>query len=101
FLAPLDVGVLDVLADRAGRASRDRTDLVDLLRRLGLRTLGAFAALPERDVASRFGTAAIFAHRLARGLSERPPVRRRPAQELSVTEALDPPVDRVDAAAFV
>jgi protein ImuB len=100
FLAPLDIGTLGVSAEHAGRVSRDRADLVDLLRRLGLHTLGAFAALPERDVTSRFGSAATFAHRLARGLSERPPVRRRPATELSVTETLDPPVDRVDAAAF-
>jgi protein ImuB len=34
-------------------------------------------------------------------LEERPPSRRKPPPELSVTEQLDPPVDRVDAAAFV
>jgi protein ImuB len=100
FLAPLDVGTLEATAEHGGRAARDRATLVDLLRRLGLHTLGAFAVLPERDVASRFGADAVLAHRLARGLSERPPARRRPAVELAVTEALDPPVDRVDAAAF-
>jgi protein ImuB len=89
FLAPLGIHELD------------RPELVDLLRRLGLRTLGAYAELPERDVASRFGADAVLAHRLARGLEERPPARRRPPPELSVTEELDPPVDRVDAAAFV
>ncbi|GDY29246.1 DNA polymerase Y family protein [Gandjariella thermophila] len=100
FLAPLDVGTLEAAAEHGGRAARSRAALVDLLRRLGLHTLGAFAALPERDVASRFGAAAVLAHRLARGLEERPPARRRPAVELLVTETLDPPVDRVDAAAF-
>ncbi|HEV2779916.1 MAG TPA: DNA polymerase Y family protein, partial [Actinophytocola sp.] len=95
FLAPLGIHELN---DPHGP---DRADLVDLLRRLGLRTLGAFAAVPERDVASRFGAAAVLAHRLARGLEERPPARRRPPPELSVIEELDPPVDRVDAAAFV
>jgi protein ImuB len=95
FLDPLGIHELN---DPHGP---DRTDLVDLLRRLGLRTLGAFAAVPERDVASRFGAAAVLAHRLARGLEERPPARRRPPPELDVTEILDPPVDRVDAAAFV
>lgn len=89
FLAPLGIHELE------------RPDLVDLLRRLGLKTLGAFAAIPERDVASRFGADAVLAHRLARGLEERPPARRRPPPELAVTEELDPPVDRVDAAAFV
>lgn len=97
FLAALRVDELDQPAERRA----DRTELVDLLRRLGLRTLGDFAAVPERDVASRFGGPAVLAHRLARGLEERPRVRRRPPAQLSVTRALDPPVDRVDAAAFV
>jgi len=91
FLAPLSIRELGA----------DRGELVDLLRRLGLRTLGAFAEVPARDVASRFGADAVLAHRLARGLEERPPAPRRPPPELSVTEELDPPVDRVDAAAFV
>jgi protein ImuB len=89
FLAPLGVHELN------------NPELVDLLRRLGLKTLGAFAAISERDVASRFGADAVLAHRLARGLEERPPSRRKPPPDLIVTEQLDPPVDRVDAAAFV
>src|SRR5919197_4316802 len=95
FLAPLGIHEL------TGPQAPDRTDLVDLLRRLGLRTLGAFATVPEKDVASRFGADAVLAHRLSRGLEERPPARRRPPDDLSVTEVLDPPVDRVDSAAFV
>ena len=43
FLAPLPAATLD------------RPELVDVLGRLGLRTLGALAALPERDVLARFG----------------------------------------------
>lgn len=97
FLAPLSILELDQPADRA-RAGR--AELVDLLRRLGIRTLGAFAELPARDVASRFGAPAEAAHRLCRGLDERPPSRRRPPPDLAVTESFDPPVDRVDAAAF-
>ncbi|WP_104478316.1 DNA polymerase Y family protein [Actinokineospora auranticolor] len=89
FLAPLGVHELP-----------DRAELVDLLRRLGLRTLGAFAALEPADVASRFGADAGYAHRLARGLEQRPPSRRRPPVDLSVSHVPDPPIDRVDAAAF-
>ncbi|MFE2750671.1 DNA polymerase Y family protein [Actinosynnema sp. NPDC059335] len=96
FLAPLGITELDQPAEHRA----DRAELVDLLRRLGLRTLGAFAAVPERDVATRFGRAAALAHRLASGLEERPRSRRRPPPELSVTRDLDPPIDRVDAAAF-
>jgi protein ImuB len=49
----------------------DRGELVGLLKRLGLRTLGDFAALAERDIAGRFPNDTIIAHRLARGLSHR------------------------------
>jgi protein ImuB len=94
FLAPLGVEELD------REPEVDRSELVGLLRRLGLRSLGAFGALPAGDVASRFGADAVLAHRLARGLDPRPPVRRRPPDDLAVEMELDPPVDRVDAAAF-
>jgi protein ImuB len=94
FLAPLGVEELDREPDV------DRSELVGLLRRLGLRSLGAFAALHAEDVASRFGADAVHCHRLARGLDPRPPVRRAPPEELTVEIELDPPVDRVDAAAF-
>lgn len=97
FLAPLPITELTGPADRS---AGDRAGLVDLLRRLGLRTLGAFAALDERHVVSRFGPVGLAAHRLARGLDERPVGRRVPPVDLSTTEHLDPPVDRVDAAAF-
>lgn len=94
FLAPMEVDELDREPDV------DRSALVSLLHRLGLRSLGAFAALDAEDVASRFGADAVLCHRLARGLDPRPPVRRVPPEELAVEIELDPPVDRVDAAAF-
>lgn len=94
FLAPLDVAELD------REPEVDRSELVGLLRRLGLRSLGAFGALDARDVASRFGADAVLAHRLARGLDSRPPLRRCPPEDLMVETTLDPPVNRVDAAAF-
>ncbi|MFD9699084.1 DNA polymerase Y family protein [Lentzea sp. NPDC059081] len=88
FLKPLGVHELDA------------PELVDLLRRLGLKTLGAFADVPENAVASRFGGPATRQHRLARGLPERPLDKRKPAPELAVRETFDDPVDRIDAAAF-
>ncbi|MGH3516851.1 MAG: DNA polymerase Y family protein [Haloechinothrix sp.] len=94
FLEPLPIGELD-------QPGEDRVELVDLLRRLGLRTLGQFAELSQRAVASRFGQEGMLAHRLAKGQSERPLARRRPPQELAVVDTFDPPLDRVDAAAFV
>ena len=75
-------------------------DLADLLRRLGLRTLGDLARLDAAAVLGRFGPAGARAHRLARGLDERPLEARVPPPDLAVTVELDPPVERVDAAAF-
>jgi protein ImuB len=88
FLAGLDISTLD------------RPDLADLLRRLGVRTLGDFAALPPGDVMARFGFDAAYAHRLARGEDERPLAVRKPPPDLAVTGEYDPALERVDMAAF-
>ncbi|MFY1686861.1 DNA polymerase Y family protein [Plantactinospora sp. WMMB782] len=77
-----------------------RPALTDLLRRLGLGSLGDFAALPAGDVLARFGFDGMLAHRLAAGRDHRPLAVRRPPPELAVTETYDDPLDRVDAAAF-
>ncbi|MEU4378114.1 DNA polymerase Y family protein [Micromonospora echinofusca] len=77
-----------------------RPALADLLRRLGVRTLGDFAALPAGDVLARFGFDGALAHRLASGRDHRPLAVRRPPVDLAVTADHDEPLDRVDAAAF-
>ncbi len=82
------------------RGVTSREALVDLLRRLGIRTLGEFAALPPADVLARFGFDAALVHRLAAGGDERPLATRQPPADLDVTERFDEPLDRIDAAAF-
>ncbi|HZN14119.1 MAG TPA: DNA polymerase Y family protein [Acidimicrobiales bacterium] len=88
FLAPFPV------------SSLERPELVDLLRRLGVRTLGAFAALPAIDVLARFGPDGALAHRLASGLDDRPLDARTPPPDLTFAMELDPPAEQVDRAAF-
>ena len=88
FLAPFPITALD------------RPELTDLLVRLGLATVGAFAALPAADVLARFGGEGAVAHRLARGLDERPLVGHDPPPDFAVQVELDPPAVRVDTAAF-
>jgi len=88
FLAGMDVSTLD------------RPELVDLLRRLGIRTLGDFATLPAGDVLARFGFDAAYAHRLATGRDDRPLAVRTPPPDLVATGEYDPPLERVDMAAF-
>ena len=82
-----------------GRGSAGQ-DLAGLLKRLGLGTLGDFAALPARDVASRFGDPGEYAHRLARGLDPRPLAARPPPADLSVAQRFDPPEPRADPVVF-
>jgi protein ImuB len=75
FLAPLPVTVL-------GNA-----DLADLLVRLGIRTLGAFAALPEPHVVGRFGADGVACHRVAGGQSGELEGLRDPATGRRVARA--------------
>ncbi len=79
----------------------ERPELVDVLGRLGLGTLGDFAALPAADVLGRFGADGLEAHRLARGLDARPPATTAPPDDLRVRAELDPPAEQVAPAAFV
>ncbi len=75
-------------------------DLAGLLKRLGLGTLGDFAALPAPDVASRFGDVGECAHRLARGLDSRPLAACPPPADLSVAQEFDPPEPRAEPVVF-
>ncbi|HEX7131643.1 MAG TPA: hypothetical protein VF228_03665 [Iamia sp.] len=95
YLAPWPVE-----AAAAHLGTPEAEDVADVLRRLGLRTLGAVATLEPTDVLGRFGDTGTLLHRLARGLDPRPLATRRPAPELAVTAELDPPVERVDLLAF-
>ena len=75
--------------------------LLDVLWRLGIRTLGDLAALSEADVLGRFGWPGLLAHRLACGLDDRP-LQASPAPDDSAVEAeIDPPADRIETVAFM
>ncbi len=78
----------------------DMPQLTDVLVRLGLRTLGQFAAISGNDVVGRFGAEGQVAHRLARGVDQYPPDLRRPAADMAVTWWFDPPTERIDPCAF-
>jgi protein ImuB len=75
-------------------------ELADLLPRLGIRTLGEFAALPATEAVNRFGTPGALAHRLARGLDPRPLVARPVPADLSVSAEFDPPVRLAEPVVF-
>ncbi|MEU5136988.1 DNA polymerase Y family protein [Streptomyces californicus] len=73
----------------------------NLLQRLGISSVGAFATLPADRVASRFGPQGRVAHRTARGLETRPLAARAPGVDYSVARVLEPAEARSDALAFV
>jgi hypothetical protein len=80
FLAPWSVATLA------------RPELAVTLQRLGITTLGRFAALPPAHVSDRFGADAAAAHRVARGESgELPGLRDRAiTRRLRVARGEDP-----------
>jgi protein ImuB len=88
FLAAQPVSVLD------------DAELVALLIRLGIRTLGELAALPGDSVASRFGEAGEAAHRLARGGERRPLAASAPPADLAVAAEFDPPHELAEPVVF-
>ncbi len=89
FLAPFDIG-------RIGS-----TELCALLRRLGITTLGGFAALEEVDVFARFGPDGARLHRLARGLDGGSLDARPRRRDLGVETRLEPPAVDVGTTAFL
>jgi protein ImuB len=88
FLAPLPVGLLD------------DPELVALLPRLGIRTLGAFASLASDDVVARFGPLGARLHALAAGRDPRPATPRLPPRDVEAVVEFEPPLDRTDQIAF-
>lgn len=100
FLAPLSVAVLDAASLGAGAAPSASDDLVGLLARLGVQTLGEFAAMPPDRVRERFGERGIRLHALAGGLDSRPVLPRTPPPELRREIAFEPPLEIADQVAF-
>jgi protein ImuB len=78
----------------------DDADLVGLLQRLGLRVLGDLAALPARDVLTRFGAYGAKVHRLARGVDPAQPATRTPPPDLVSEVHFEPALASVEAVCF-
>ncbi len=86
FLADRDIAVLGM------------PQLISVLRRCGIHTLGAIATLPEQAVVTRFGAEGVVAYRLATAAQETQIVARAPETVLEVRMELDPPADRIQYA---
>lgn len=75
--------------------------LLDVLWRLGIRTLGDLAALSEADVLGRFGWPGLLAHHLACGLDDRPLQAEAAGEDAGAEAEIDPPADRIETVAFM
>ncbi|GAA5202989.1 DNA polymerase Y family protein [Microbacterium jejuense] len=98
FLAPLSVAVLDAAAGGVGKEGAG--DLVGLLARLGVQTLGGFAEMDPDRVRERFGERGVRLHALAAGRDSRPVQPRTPPPELQREVAFEPPLEIADQVAF-
>ncbi|MDH2444457.1 DNA polymerase Y family protein [Amnibacterium sp. CER49] len=88
FLAPLPVSLIGL------------PQVTAVLAKLGIRSLGAFAALDADQVRDRFGPEGEAAHRVAQGLDPRRLVPRVKPKEYARQVNFEPPLDRVDQIAF-
>ncbi len=75
-------------------------ELVSLLRRLGMRSLGDLADLPGEAVEHRLGTYGSTVRRRARGEDRALFAARTPPPELDVQVPFEPPLDSVEAITF-
>lgn len=96
FLAPLSVSALEASSSPGDGAA----DMVGLLARLGVQTLGAFAEMEPDRVRERFGERGVRLHALAAGRDSRPVEPRTPPPELQREIAFEPPLEIADQVAF-
>jgi protein ImuB len=88
FLAPLSIAVLE------------EPQIMALLIKLGISTLGEFAQLAPTDVRTRFGELGARLHALASGRDPQAFIARTPPLDLDVVIDFEPVLDRVDQVAF-
>ena len=74
--------------------------LTTLLKRLGIDSLGQFAALRADDVRVRFGAPGARLHALAAGRDSWPLAPRTPPDDIEALVHFEPALDRVDQVAF-
>ena len=97
FLAPFPV---DVLASKYSPLP-EAEELVDVFRRLGLKTLEDIGSLPSEELLARFGSPGLLAQQLAQGIDGRASLLRSISDVVSEESEINPPADHVETAVFV
>ena len=96
FIAELPLSAMTVETALAGPAALVRT-----LEQLGLKSMRDFAALDRADVAGRFGSAAVYWHRIASGQPGRELAAQSVEAPLEVRHDVEHPIASTETAAFV
>ncbi|MFG6443899.1 DNA polymerase Y family protein [Microbacterium sp. P07] len=98
FLAPLPISVIDASPGMPSAAAGG--ELAGLLSRLGVHTLGGFAAMEVDRVRERFSEPGVRKHALASGRDSHPVQPRTPPPELHRSVAFEPPLELAEQIAF-
>lgn len=86
---------------RTAESLAQALDLLQTLRRWGIRTLGALAALPPGEVYERLGARGVAWQRLARGEDTNPLVPWLPEEPFESSLALEWPIEGLEPLSFV
>ena len=86
---------------KVSAALKDIQSLLDVLRRWGVKTLGALAALPAGDVYERLGARGVAWQRLARGEDQGPLVPCVPEDPFEGSLELEWPIEGLEPLSFV
>ena len=89
-LGPLPISTLDM-----------PDHMIEVLENWGIRTFAQFAALPERGIAERLGTAGLLAQKRARGLFSRPLVPILDPATFEQSMELEHPLELLEPLAFL
>jgi len=76
-------------------------EIIETLRRWGIRSFGEFTALPEDSIAPRLGTEGLQLYRFAQGTIKRPLVVARNAAPFQQSIELEYPVELLDHLSFI
>jgi len=100
FLAPLSITELITSGITSPHDQHELHQFVDLLQRMGIATLGQFAALNHSDISARFGALGQWAQQLVTNeLIFRGHQAFSPLEVIAFLD-IDPPAQRIDQAAF-
>jgi len=99
-IAIVAVGTTRQFLGPAPISTLDDSTLVPVLRRLGLHSLGDFAALDRVAVGARFGQAGLRAHDRASATDRLSGAEHTPEIDFGASATFEPALDRVDQIAF-